>query len=161
MPEKIHGIEKGVEFLLKNVRFVGSQAARWAELLIEQRGVQASRSLLGLLRLSKKYCSDELNRACDVAWRAKATYYRAIKRLLENSQAAAHGQELFEDLPDAVALVGRFANDSVDRFGRHLELENLQVLKDLVPLAGREGLLRRAGRNCLGLCGTGVHRFVR
>ncbi len=89
VPEKIHGIEKGVEFLLKKVRFLGSHAARWAELLIEQRGVQASRSLLGLLSLSKKFSADELNRACDVAWRAKATNYRAIKRLLENSQAAA------------------------------------------------------------------------
>ncbi len=33
-PEKIHSIEKGVEFLLRKVRFIGQHAAQWAELLI-------------------------------------------------------------------------------------------------------------------------------
>lgn len=89
VPEKIHGIEKGIAFLLKKVRFLGSESARWAELLIEERGVQAARSMQGLLSLSKKYSADEMNRACDLAWRSKATNYRAIKRLLENRQAAS------------------------------------------------------------------------
>lgn len=89
VPEKIHGIEKGLTFLLRKVRFIGPQAARWAELLVEERGVEAARSILGLLSLSKKRSADEMNRACDLAWRSKATNYRAIKRLLENRQAAA------------------------------------------------------------------------
>ena len=89
VPEKIHGIEKGVQFLLRKVRFLGASATRWAELLIEERGVQSARSLQGLLSLSKKFSSNDMNRACDLAWRSKATNYRAIKRLLENRQAAS------------------------------------------------------------------------
>jgi hypothetical protein len=89
VPEKIHGIEKGLQYLLRKVRFLGASAARWAELLIEERGVQAARSLQGLLSLSKKFSSDDMNRACDLAWRSKATNYRAIKRLLENRHAAS------------------------------------------------------------------------
>ncbi|MBM3965377.1 MAG: IS21 family transposase [Planctomycetes bacterium] len=84
VPEKIHGIEKGLQYLLRKVRFLGASATRWAELLIEERGVQAARSLQGLLSLSKKFSCDDMNRACDLAWRSKATNYRAIKRILEN-----------------------------------------------------------------------------
>jgi transposase len=75
VPEKVHGIEKGMQFLLRKVRFLGAPAARWAEMLIEERGVQAARSLQGLLSLSKKFTSDDMNRACDLAWRSKATNY--------------------------------------------------------------------------------------
>jgi len=88
VPEKIHGIERGIEYLLRKVRFIGPQAARWAELLIEERGVQAARSLQGLLSLSKKHSADDMNRACDTAWRGKATNYRAIKKLLAHRQAS-------------------------------------------------------------------------
>ncbi len=56
-PEKIHSIEKGVEFLLRKVRFIGQHAAQWAELLIEKRGIEAHRSLRGLLSLCSKYDS--------------------------------------------------------------------------------------------------------
>lgn len=100
VPKKIHGIEKGVQFLLRKVRFLGSSATRWAEMLIEERGVQSARSLQGLLSLSKKFSSDDMNRACDLAWRSKATNYRAIKRLLENRQAASQQtMEFIEEHP--------------------------------------------------------------
>lgn len=100
VPEKIHGIEKGIEYLLRKVRFIGPQAARWAELLIEERGVQAARSLQGLLSLSKKHSADEMNQACEIAWRSKATNYRAIKRVLANRQAASQEtMEFMEEHP--------------------------------------------------------------
>lgn len=100
VPEKIHGIEKGMQYLLRKVRFLGASATRWAELLIEERGVQAARSLQGLLSLSKKFSSDDMNRACDLAWRSKATNYRAIKRLLENRQSASQQTlDFIEDHP--------------------------------------------------------------
>jgi hypothetical protein len=116
VPEKMHGIERGVEFLLRKVRFLGESAARWAELLIEERGVQASRSMQGLLSLSKKYSADEMNRACDLAWRSKATNYRAIKRLLANHQAASQQTlEFMEEHPiiRPVSEYGRFIHQAL------------------------------------------------
>jgi len=98
VPEKIHPIEKGIEYLLRKVRFLGPWAARWGESLIAARGVQAARSLQGLLSLSKKYSAAELNRACEVAWRGRATNYRVIKRLLANREAAR--QETLEFLEE-------------------------------------------------------------
>jgi len=116
VPEKIHGIERGVEFHLRKIRFIGVAAARWAELLIEERGVQAARSMQGLLSLSKKFSADEMNRACDLAWRSKATNYRAIKRLLENRQAAS--QETLDFLEEhpiirPVSEYGRFIHQAL------------------------------------------------
>ena len=81
-------IERGVEYILRKVRFLGPQAARWAEATIEARGIPAARVLQGLLSLSKKYLAEEIDRACDTAWRSQAFNYRVIKRLLENHAAA-------------------------------------------------------------------------
>lgn len=97
---KIHSIEKGLEFLLRKVRFIGAHATQWAELVIEQRGIQASRSLQGLLSLCKKYTSVEINRACSTAWKSKAMNYRAIKRLLEvSNQGTQQTMEFMEVHP--------------------------------------------------------------
>ncbi|MFO1064308.1 MAG: hypothetical protein U0892_10635 [Pirellulales bacterium] len=35
-PEKIRSIEKGIEFFLRKVHFIGPSAVRWAELLVEE-----------------------------------------------------------------------------------------------------------------------------
>lgn len=86
--EKIHSIERGIEYLLRKVRFLGPNAARWAETTIEERGVAAARTIQGLLSLSKKYMTAQIDKACDTAWRSQAFNYRVIKRLLENETAA-------------------------------------------------------------------------
>jgi len=92
-PAKSHMIERGVEFLLRKVRFLGPQATRWAEATIEVRGIPAARTIQGLLSLSRKYPTADIERACDTAWRSQAFHYRVIKRLLEH-QAAAQQQIL-------------------------------------------------------------------
>jgi hypothetical protein len=110
VPEKIHSIEKGVEYLLRKVRFIGQHAAQWAELLIEQRGIQAHRSLQGLLSLCTKYESSAINRACELAWRSGATNYRVIKKLLEtNGSSAQQTMEFMEEHP-VIRSVSEYAN---------------------------------------------------
>lgn len=73
------------------MRFLGPHATRWAEATIESRGIPAARVLQGLLSLSKKYAAEQIDRACDTAWRSQAFNYRVIKRLLENETAARQG----------------------------------------------------------------------
>lgn len=87
-PSKTHMIERGLEYTLRKVRFLGPHAARWAEATIEARGIPAARVLQGLLSLTKKYQTEQIDRACDTAWRSQAFNYRVIKRLLENQTAA-------------------------------------------------------------------------
>jgi len=92
-PAKSHMIERGIEFILRKVRFLGPHATRWAEATIESRGIPAARVLQGLLSLSRKYKAEQIDHACDTAWRSQAFHYRVVKRLLEH-QAAAQQQTL-------------------------------------------------------------------
>jgi transposase len=99
-PKKTHTIERGVEYLLKKVRFLGSFATRWAESAIEHRGIAASRTIQGLLSLCQHYESAQIDRACDVAWRSKAFSYRVIKTLLEKESATTQQtMEFMDDHP--------------------------------------------------------------
>jgi transposase len=85
---KIHPIERGVEYLLRKVRFLGTSATRWAESALEDRGIAAARTIQGLLSLCQKYEASQIDRACDTAWRSKSFNYRVIKTLLEKESAA-------------------------------------------------------------------------
>lgn len=99
-PRKTHGIERGVEYLLKKVRFLGVCATRWAESAIAERGVMGSRTIQGLLSLCQKYEASQIDRACDVAWRSQAFSYRVIKNLLEKeAQAVQATMEFMEEHP--------------------------------------------------------------
>jgi transposase len=109
-PEKIHSIEKGVEFLLRKVRFIGQYAAQWAELLIEKRGIEAHRSLRGLLSLCTKYDSSAINRACELAWRSGATNYRTVKTLLENTNSSPQQTLEFMEEHPVIRSVSEYAN---------------------------------------------------
>jgi hypothetical protein len=85
---KTNPIERGAEYLLKKVRFLGPHATQWAEAALEHRGISGVRTIQGLLSLCQKYESSQIDRACDTAWRSKAFSYRVIKTLLEKDAAA-------------------------------------------------------------------------
>lgn len=97
---KTHPIERGIEYLLRKVRFLGASATRWAESAVQDRGIAATRTIQGLLSLCQKYDSKQIDRACDTAWRSKSFHYRVIKSLLERESATAQQtMEFMEDHP--------------------------------------------------------------
>ena len=115
-PLKSHMIERGIEFNLRKVRFLGPHATRWAEAMIESRGIPAARVLQGLLSLSRKYEAEQIDRACDTAWRSQAFSYRVIKRLLENQNAARQQTMTFMDdhpIIRSVAEYGDFVRSAI------------------------------------------------
>lgn len=115
-PSKSHMIERGIEYILRKVRFLGPHATRWAEATIESRGIPAARVLQGLLSLTKKYKAEEIDRACDTAWRSQAFNYRVIKRLLENQTAAQQQTMQFMDdhpIIRSVSEYGDFVRNSI------------------------------------------------
>lgn len=109
-PAKSHMIERGIEFILRKVRFLGPHATRWAEAAIESRGIPAARVLQGLLSLSKKYETEQIDRACDTAWRSQAFNYRVIKRLLENQTAARQQTMTFMDDHPIIRSVSEYGD---------------------------------------------------
>jgi hypothetical protein len=109
-PSKSHMIERGIEYTLRKVRFLGPHATRWAEATIESRGISAARVLQGLLSLSKKYATEQIDRACDTAWRSQAFNYRVIKRLLENQTAARQQTMSFMDDHPIIRSVSEYGD---------------------------------------------------
>jgi transposase len=96
-PSKINGIERGARFLLHKVKLIGPHSARWAEEALSQRGVEAMRTIQGLLSLTRNYESSAIEQAADTAWRSGCYRYRTIKRLLEHGGAKQQTMEFMEE----------------------------------------------------------------
>ena len=107
-PRKTSALENGLEYFLRKTRLIGPAACRWAEAVVEARGIEASRVMQGLLSLSKKYASDLINAACDKAWRSGSLSYRTIKKLLETENSASQSTMEFMDSHPIIRSVSEY-----------------------------------------------------
>jgi hypothetical protein len=92
-PEKISGIERGTTWLLDQVQLIGPQSGRWAEAMLQERGIQGVRVLMGLLSLSKRHPDDAIEQACQTACTHGAYRLRIVRELIKRQ---APKQEQFE-----------------------------------------------------------------
>jgi transposase len=81
--KKISSIERGATWLLRRVARIGPQSARWAEAMLEARGIEGLRVLQGLLALARKHRSDTLEDACESALSHRIFRLRALRALLK------------------------------------------------------------------------------
>jgi len=81
--EKISGIERGATWLLERVRLIGPHCSRWAEAMLSARGIEGVRVLQGLLSLAKRYRSEQLEHACDIARSYSAFRLRTVRQLID------------------------------------------------------------------------------
>jgi transposase len=93
-PEKRGGIERGAAWWLKKAAAIGDQAARWAQALIEQRGIHAVRVVMGLVSLTQRHRDAEIEQACRIARSHAAWRLRDIRSLLKRQNAPE--QQAFE-----------------------------------------------------------------
>ncbi|MEQ8786543.1 MAG: IS21 family transposase [Parvibaculaceae bacterium] len=93
--EKISPVERGTQWLLEKVSFIGKHTRNWSQGLVATRGVEAVRVLHGLLNLSKKHPSEIIERACETAHSYQAYRLQTIRKLIEH---AAPKQGEFEFL---------------------------------------------------------------
>lgn len=108
--KKISPIERGIEYLLRKVRLLGPGATRWAEAVIQARGVESSRVLQGLLSLSRKHPSDAINAACDTAWGSGALNYRVLRRLLADRTTASQTTMEFMETHPIIRPVSEYGD---------------------------------------------------
>jgi len=97
--EKISGLERGAEWLLNKVRWIGPHTHRWAEAVITARGIEGTRVLLGLLSLTKKHPSEELETACETALSHGAYRLRVVRELLKRQAAKQQPLAFLEEHP--------------------------------------------------------------
>jgi hypothetical protein len=81
--EKINGVERGAEYLLNKVSFIGEKSHQWAQAMLTARGLEGTRVLLGLLALSKKHSNKTLENACEKALSHGCYRLRTIRQLLQ------------------------------------------------------------------------------
>lgn len=95
--EKISGVERGAAWLLGRAALIGSATQRWAEGMLQARGVQGVRVLQGLLSLSNRYADLQIDQACEIAQSHGAYRLRVIRELIKRQ---APKQEQFEFTQD-------------------------------------------------------------
>jgi transposase len=91
--EKINAVEHGAEHLLVKVRRVGVGCARWAEAMLQNRGVAGVRVLQGLLHLARQNTREALEKACSAAHAHGEYRLRTVRALLKRQDVT---QPLFE-----------------------------------------------------------------
>ena len=95
--EKISPVERGAEWLLKKVSYVGPHTRAWSEGLVAARGIESVRVLHGLLNLTNKHPSDVLEQACETAHSYGEYRLKTLRQLIQH---AAPKQEAFEFLDE-------------------------------------------------------------
>jgi hypothetical protein len=82
VPEKINSLERGVGYLLTQVRSIGSDAHQWAEAMLVARGIEGTRVLQGLIDLARRCNADELDNACKTALSYGVFQLRPLRKLI-------------------------------------------------------------------------------
>jgi transposase len=81
--EKISAVERGAEALLVRAELIGTHAGNWAQAMIQRRGIQGVRVLVGLLSLVGRYRSHAIDRACQLALAHETFRLRDVRSLIE------------------------------------------------------------------------------
>ncbi len=103
-PECIHsykrsGVERGAAWLLGRARLIGEHTARWAENMLQARGIKGVRVLQGLLALANQHDGAAIERACQVAFSHGAWRLKTIRQLLKRDAPAQETFDFLEEHP--------------------------------------------------------------
>ena len=81
---KISGVEQGAEALLERAGKIGEHAGRWAEAMLQERGIQGVRVLLGMIHLTRKHRPSSIDDACQLALGHRAFRLKTLRQLLQD-----------------------------------------------------------------------------
>jgi hypothetical protein len=100
---------------LNKAGLIGPQTARWAEAMVEQRGIEGLRVLMGLLALSKRYPAEQIERACQVATSHGAYRLRTIRELIGRQGQSQEQFEFIDEHPiiRSLAEYGQVVQQSI------------------------------------------------
>ncbi len=84
--EKRSKVERGAAWLIEQAGRLGPHARAWAQAMIQERGVEAMRALVGLNNLGQRYPARSIDQACQIAHGHGAWRLRVARELLERRQ---------------------------------------------------------------------------
>lgn len=97
--EKRSGVERSATYLLNKASLIGINTGRWSEQMVQQRGIQGVRVLMGLLSLSKRHPSKLIEQACETALTHGAYRLRTIRELIKRQGDTQQQFEFIEEHP--------------------------------------------------------------
>ena len=112
--EKISGVERGAAWHLARARRLGPQSARWAEAVIETRGVEGVRVLIGLVSLAERHPTAAIERACEIASSSGSYRLRTVRALIARDAPKQETMSFMSEHPmiRPLADYGRFVRDA-------------------------------------------------
>ena len=120
---KISAVERGGQWLLRKASDIGPHAEEWAVALFNHRGIQALRTLQGLLSLTEKYESQSIDAACQIAHSYGSYQLASIRRLMETKPSLQHEFEFTNEHPIIrdITVYGELVRDSIKSQAKRLE----------------------------------------
>ena len=114
---KISSVERGTTWLLRKARQIGPQADRWAQAMLQARGIEGVRVLVGLLALARRQPCDHIEEACGVALTHGAFRLRTIRSLLDRGGGRQEQMAFIEEHPiiRGLADYGEFVRAALHR----------------------------------------------
>ena len=112
--EKISGIERGAAYLLKKAGGIGPYTGQWAEKLLQHRGIEGMRPMLGLLSLTRRYPSREIEKACQIAVRHGVFRLRTLREILERRESPEEPVTFLEEHPIIRSLAERTKGSALE-----------------------------------------------
>jgi transposase len=92
--QKISGIERGTTWLLRRVECIGPHAAEWSQSMLNNRGIEGVRVLMGLLSLVNKHSRQTVEDACRIAVGHGAYRLRSLRQIIEHHNQTPVQQNL-------------------------------------------------------------------
>ncbi len=102
---KINRVERGAAWMLDRVGRIGAPTRRWAEAMLQHRGIEGVRVLQGLLSLGNRHSPQQIDKACEVALSHQAWRLRTIRELIRRHGAITAGQESFPAFLDEHPII--------------------------------------------------------
>jgi len=98
-PEKISGMERGTEWLLRRAGTIGEHADRWAREVIGSRGIEGIRAVIGLLSLVDRQPCQLIDKACEIAVSYGAYRLKNIRHLIKHQAPKQEQLEFMQEHP--------------------------------------------------------------
>lgn len=96
---KISPVENNAVWLLERIGLIGENADKWAQSMLEARGVQGIRVLTGLLHLADDYDFGSIDRACEIALSHGAYRLRTVKNIIRRGGNSQQQMDFIDEHP--------------------------------------------------------------
>jgi len=92
-------MEKGTVWLLGRASLIGTNTDRWAQAMLQARGLPGIRVLVGLLNLANDYDHPSIDNACEIALSHNAFRLKTIRNIIKRGGNKQQQMEFIDEHP--------------------------------------------------------------